>query len=202
MALGDIFQLAAVYDVVGAAGEIVNVYNYRQTVYDGFSGDFPEADLLANIFGASLVANLVPALSTSISLNRVDFFIVNKPTVGGTAPIGVTGSAIIQMLPIRSAPVIKKVTGARGRSFQGRNYLPPLTEDVQDAGVISPSMITVLDVYANALLVLDDAGFINQWQQTIYSSTLSTPPTLFVDTLVVDVIVNNRLGTIRGRQNV
>lgn len=202
MAVGDILQTTAVYDVVAADGELANIYHYRQTLYDGFSTDFALGDLLANLFGALIAVNLMPALSTSITLDRIDFHYVNKPTIGGTAPQAVVGLVVTQLLPLRSAPVIKKITGLRGRSFQGRNYLPPLTEDVQDGGVLSAGIVTGLIAYAGSLLTIDDGGMINQWQQTIYSATLSTPPTIFVDTLVEDIVVNPVLGTVRGRQEV
>jgi len=201
MAVNDIFAMSMVYDVVGGSGEFVNVLHFRQTAYDGLSSQSAIGISFSGLVDLIAQAHYLPTLSTSITLDRIDWFIVNSPLVGGSSASGVAGAIATELLPLRSAPVVKKITELRGRSYRGRIFLMPELESNCAGGVLTPARIGFLQPYVDALLSISD-GAGNTLQSTVYSPTLSTPPTSYLDNIVQSHQIQAVMGSIRGRQEV
>jgi len=202
MALDDVFECAVTYAQPGADGELVNVLHYRQTTYDGVSSITAMGDLVSAQIIAGLDGNYMTSASDTLTLERVDWFAVTDPTFGGSVVSGTVGIIVSEALSIRSAPVIKKITAQRGRKFQGRWFMPTVTEDQQTRGIMNATIIGVLEGLAATLRVVNDGPEDNIFQMTVYSRKLSTPPAIVVDTLVTGFVVNPVLGSVRGRQKV
>lgn len=200
MAVDDIFESTWRWDA--NSENLVNVVHYRQTVYDGSTNNPALCVLLLQAVEAIMISHWKPTGSTAVTLEGLDCFVVTDPTSEGTEPASVTGDAIGDLVPIRSAPVGKKNTVLRGRSFSGRLFLPPITEAQQAGGVIVGAHRAILDTLLENLRILTD-GAGNTWRMTVYSPTLSNPPTdVFVDTVCQSIIVQVNLGSIRRRQEV
>ncbi len=202
MAVNDVFELAVTWDIPGADGEVVNVLHYRQTTYDGVSSSSAMGNLVAQEVIDQLVTFYIPDLINTATLERVDWFIVNDPIFGGSVVSGVAGLDVSEAVSLRSAPVVKKVTELRGRSFQGRLFLLPPGESRQVRGIISGAFITILNTLMSQLRIVNDVAVNNVFQMTVFSRALSVPPGLVVDNTVQSFFVNPVMGSVRGRQSV
>lgn len=198
MALDDLFHITVVYDVVGAKGEMVNTHVFSQTVWDSVTNRTDLNIELIDIVGDYYVADLMPLLSSQITLDRVEGYIINADIVGSQQVYTAAGTVGGDLSHIRTSPIVNKLTGLRGRSYRGRNYLPPLVEASVASGIISGGALADLQAFFDDLIDLSD-GLGNEWKATVYSPTLSDPPTTYVDTPITSYSVNSKMGTVRGR---
>lgn len=202
MAVNDVYQIAAVFNNPNADGDIVNVYHYRQTSYDGVSSEVAMLISCMNFLEQELAANYMPLVATDFTFARLVGFIVNNPIYGSTLSSGTAGSAAGEYLPIRTAPVATKNTSLRGRSYRGRLYLlPPMEADQNGGGWITSAKAAVQGVLDN-LLELVDVVQGNTFKMTVYSAELSTPPSLIIDNVVTSITLKQVFGSVRGRQRV
>ncbi len=201
MALNDVYQASIIFSHPQADGPVVNVVHYRLDLIITPRNEESYCGQLSGEIVTLAVAGIIPSLTANWELEEVVCFNLNQPQFQASTPSGVTGSNVSPNdLPIRSAPLISKRTGLRGRSFRGRMYLPSITEESQQAGEIIPAEIVILDAYGASLINIVTAGDLNQFNLEVYSPTLSTPPTIIVATPVATMTTNGVLATIRGRQ--
>ncbi len=200
MAVDDIFLASAVFDVTNASGEVVNTHQYRQTVWDSSKNRVDLCKIITDAVGAAYEDDILGDMPASVVLNRVDCFVLQG---GGLAEnsttYGTAGSILTDMMTVRSAMIINKLTGLRGRSFRGRNYLPPIPEAQQGSSIVLAGFVTSVEGLYDTLHQVDDlAG--NEFIMAVYSPTLTGIDTENpVSNDVVSFQVNNRLGSIRGR---
>lgn len=121
-------------------------------------------DTLANWASISLA----PLLSEDWSLTRtvgLDLTTANGPRV--EEPGSATGGVAGESAPNNVAACVSFRTGARGRSYHGRNYVPGIPNSVIDLNAMSP---TFLNDLAGAYLTLIGAGtFVPGWQWGVLS---------------------------------
>lgn len=202
MASDDVLELSTIWDITGADGEVANVIHYRQTKFDGTSSQSSLGNSLSSLVIDIFEADLLPDLSDQITLERIDWFYVTDPVFGGSQASAQAGGQLDELVSLRSAPVIKKITGLRGRSFQGRLFLPPVTENDQTRGILNTAIKDIFQTTLDNLRVVQDFGNLNNWTMTVFSRALSTPPSVVVDNTVSSYVINPNMGSIRGRQAV
>lgn len=200
MAINDIFQLAIKF--VHGSDSIVNVMHYEQTAWDDVMTQSDLCDNVSELYTADIVLEYKPILSAAIDLVRIDTFVVNAPTASGGDATGAQGDVAGDVVAIRSAPVVTKLTALRGRSFRGRLFLPPVLEAQQASGVLNAMFISDLDDFFTAIKTLSD-GAGNVFRANVYSPTLSDPiMETFVSTQITSFDIKDIMGSQRGRQAV
>lgn len=202
MAVNDIYEIAVIYSNPNADGEMANVFHYRQTAYDTLSSDLDMLIDCMTFFQDDLEANYLPTLNSDFTLLRLDGFIVNKPLIGTSTFSSTAGGSSDEYLPLRSAPVATKTTGVRGRSFRGRSFLMPVAELDQNGGGFTGPAKAALQAIIDGWLQFENVTTTNIWKMTVFSATLSTPPTIFIDNIVQTYALRQVFGSIRGRQKV
>ena len=200
MAVNDVLELAVVYTSPISSGDMVNVVHYRQTTYDGVSSRAALGIALGNAFASAVNANYMPTVSSQITFDEVRFFYVNDPLIGGIVDQNNAGGGATDAVSFRTAPVVKKISDLRGRTFNGRMYLLPILETQQANGTITTAHLAILQTFVDSLRILSDGPVDNIWQMTVYSRKLSTPPTTIIDNTIQNFVINTVMGTIRGRQ--
>ena len=199
MAVNDIFEATLSWSIVG--NTIVNVMHWRQNVYDGSSSRPALCVLMLKEIETETLANWEPTGSDQVSLIKLEAYVVNSPTDFGAEPVNFNGALTGDVMPVRSNPVMRKLTLLRGRSYRGRMFLPPIREADQDAGTIVGAHRTALENWVDLLRNLND-GAGNTWKMCVFSPTLSTfPGGPFISTDVSSVQADLVLGGIRKRQS-
>lgn len=200
MAVNDIFQCSINWIIAG--NPAANVLHFRQNSYDGLTSRPALCVILLDMMSDSINTFYRPDLATVITLPTQDCFVINDPISSGTNTPGLTGGDASELISRRSAVVVKKLSGLRGRSFNGRFFLPAPTEGQQSGGVITGALQTVISTWLADFAQLDD-GSGNVFRLTVFSPTLSTFPSgPFIDNTVLTMVVQTTLGSIRGRQKV
>lgn len=200
MPVNDIFQSSINWDIAGEPA--ANVVHFRQSEYDGLTSRPALCVILLGLISDSINTFFMPDLGDVITLPTLDCFVVNDPLSEGATSPALTGGDIGDIVSRRTAVVVKKLTGLRGRSFRGRMFLPPPTEGRQANGEITPTYQGIIETWLTDFVQLDD-GAGNVFRFTVFSPTLSTfPAGPFIDNPVSNLIVHLTLGSIRGRQDV
>jgi hypothetical protein len=208
MAVNDIFSLFFSHTVPGAAGPIGFTHHYRQTAQvTPLTGNLLCQDVI-DAWIDTAQATYLAILPTNSTLEDIDCVQVNNNIFGAvenTAEAGTLSLAGAELVPVRSAPVVKLTTGLRGRSFRGRVYHMPIGEANNSGGTITGAPTTGIPAYyADAILITGPVSG-NEYSLTIYSPTLSDPgagPPSFIDNLVTTATLNPRMGSQRRRQTV
>lgn len=195
MALNEFYRTSAIYSHPNADGEVVNVVDYELTTIGTPSSEIVFCGELATEVGDAIVTGYLPQLSLEWSLKQVNCFNIDQPAFSAEQVFGNPGASGSDSLPLRSSVVVKKSTGLRGRSFNGRMFLPATTELEQDDGIITPALKAIIQLFVDDLIILTSPAS-NQWTMAVYSSLLSD------GTVVQNMLVRDTLGTIRGRQKV
>ena len=195
MAIGDLFRSSAIYNHPNADGDVVNIFDYVQDEEVSVLSQSAICQEIANAVGALLETEIMASLEEEWVLNRVECFGISDPTASATYVSNTAGTQTGETLPIRSAPVMTKITGLRGRTYRGRTFWPAPGEASQDGGVLLQAWV---DVFADAgeELRLYEGDQMNVYQMVVYSAKLE------IGTRVSNVIVRSTLGSIRGRQAV
>lgn len=195
MAVGDFYRVSVLYNHPNADGQVVNVFDYEQTVIDTPKTE-PQfcLELAAEVIGVT-VANFMPNITASWELAGAECFNITQPTFQGTVSSGVNGGVTGESVALRSAVVCSKKTGLRGRSFQGRSFLVAPPEVDQNAGLISGSYFVVMGDYCDALIELVLVND-NEYKLVVFSELLQ------IGTQVQTFIPSLTLGSVRGRQKV
>lgn len=122
---------------------------------------------------------------------------ITDPTEETSYSVGVRGSGITEALPPRTAPVIRKYTSLRGRSYQGRNYLPRMTEGTVTSGQLNAGAMAAITAFFDQTRFVGPAN--NPFgAEAVYSPTLSVGG-MIVSNSVQRTLVNPYIGTVRRR---
>jgi len=199
MALNDVQVMAVVFSVSGADGEIVNTHQYKLTQWSSSTTRIENLAELADFLQTQYEADLLPDLPTGVTLERIEGYVLQG---GGVASVnlavGTSGGVAGDFIPVRDAMVVNKQTGLRGRSFRGRNFLPPLSESNQNGGIVIAGFVSIVeDFYAG--IVEFDNGAGDVFNMVVYSPTLTVDTENPVTNQVSNFVVNNRIGSIRRR---
>jgi len=194
MAIGDVLRLAVVSKDNTGQNSIVNVFHFRQSavlILDTPFEDLAQAwlDQVLGVYKACMTASYEVVQLQPRSL-EVPASGIDVPVTGGTGTL--SGS---QNLPHQIAPIITWRTPFVGRRFRGRSYMPVITEDHQNDGVIDSTLTGLLEDFADAMLgmaaeTISSAG----WELVIHSVAGSA------DTPVTAYAVRPLLGTQRKRR--
>lgn len=201
MAVNEIYRASFEFTNPSADGSLFTTAHYRTSAVSTPISNSAEGQEIADDLVADVVADYLDLIEDTFTFVGVNVIGITDPLVGVSASSGSPGLLTTESLSMRSAPVVKLLTGIRGRSFRGRMFLMAPTEANQDGGVMGSAYITDLDTFMASIEVLVGASS-NVYRQTIYSPTLSTPPTIFIDNLVTEAVVNPTLGSQRSRQTV
>ncbi len=195
MAIDDFYRSTIVFTNPSADGEVVNVVDYQSTVLATPVSEIGQVGELAVEIKQTVEALLMPNLSAVWTLDRVDVFNITQPQFAATTPSGITGAVGVDSVSPRTAVIMSKKTGLRGRSFNGRMFSPSPPEDQQNNGVLEGTFVTIMQAYGDDLLVLTTPG-LNEYKMVVFSEVL-------VDgNQVIVMIVRSDLGSIRGRKQV
>jgi hypothetical protein len=146
-------------------------------------------------------ADLLASQSSLITLTGISMRGITNPTFGFDQSMALSGGRTPpgeSLVSPRTAPVVSLRTGLIGRSFRGRNFLPPPNETDQDSGFLSTTVRGLIDDYYGSLRVIVSPASSNEYSHTVYSPTLSEGGPI-IDNLVESVLVRFSMGTIRGR---
>lgn len=154
MAIGDVWRMTILGEVVGQQQQ--NVLHYQTLIpRDGDDDDLPALILIAQEYVAPLYE---PITTAEWILREIQIRGVTHPTQGADVVIDQPGVNVGQLLPLQSAPVLSLKTGLIGRSYRGRLYLPTITEDNAQAGVIEEPFYTTLGTFGTNLLQIQRPG--------------------------------------------
>lgn len=163
-AVPDVARFALVHDD-SAAHTAINIFYYRNATQWGL----PELITACNTLGAAWAAQVLPLMSASSRLLRIE-------ARGERAPVDVSyqlslspplsGGAVGQPLPLQCAFCVTHLSGFTGRSARGRTYFAFLTEDQQNAGLVSGSQAAA---YVGALEYIKDQMSNIGWTHVIVS---------------------------------
>lgn len=203
MAQGDVIALRLRAQQTSGANAIENVLHYQITEVGGASDGSVEASRIATALSAVWNQHWKAYTPSIFTLQPVDYWGIDRPTIGGSAGDPIPGTlAANALLPFRSAVVVKKSSGMRGRRRQGRMYVGPVGEAHQEAGVIIAGYVANVKAYVDALKVLTGEG------GTSAALCIDSPanpgagrPDRIVS-VVTEMQIRSNLGSQRGRQAV
>lgn len=195
MAIDEFYRTSAVYTNPFATGEVVNVVDYQLTLESTPVSEFGNCAELAAEVRQATEALWLPEQGSDWTLDRVDCFNIDQPQFSGTSISGVSGGIIGEVVSTRTAIVVAKKTGLRGRSFNGRMFLISPRELNQSGGTITPAYEAIVQSFVDDLIILTTPG-VNQYKMVVYSTVLVT------GNIVTLMIVRSDMGSIRGRKQV
>jgi hypothetical protein len=203
MAVGDLAEVAVIYDDAARGDVLVTTFGFKALTSGATRAG------LASAFKTALVKNtsggLLSATSTLISSGRLTV----RDILPGTgveeelAYTAVAGTLASDMLPPQVAPLVSWRTSLAGRSFRGRTYMPPATEDAQVNGFASAGLQSGYALLVtNMLAVFGPAGSNPDWQFVVISRRHNGAPRVPpIGTPVTVGIVRPVLATQRRRNN-
>lgn len=142
-----ICEIRAIYEADGQT--IENVYHVRKDALTKWTTG--ELDAMATTFSNWHIANVIPLLSTAITLTEV--ILTDLTDLTGlrnvyAQEINNVGTHNNPMLPLSVTKALEWFTGNRGRGVNGHLYWPSFTEDqVTNDGVLD----AIMDDVKNAL---------------------------------------------------
>jgi len=206
MALGDLIAIVQPFEYPDNIEAAVIVNHYEQTQANDIGQSDQEAYReAANSFAAKIVGlnSNVRWWFTGVKLMEPRFYGVTKPTIGGVGSPPTLPAGTGEGLSLRSAIVVQKLSANRGRSYQGRMYLPCVSEVRQEQGILDETFEAQLQTALLNLSTINSAGLASpEFQWRIYSPTLSAAQGSIVATPITRLNVRGVLGTIRNRQRV
>lgn len=141
MAVGDLYNLTIYISSTSSSG--ILVLSYRQ------SSGANDADTLqsaCDFFVANQLLKLRDCLADEVDLNRVDMHSVfGAQEIPGINPIiALPGLRPGDALPFGAAAVATKITDAPNAKFNGRYYLPGISETDQTDGKLETAILALL----------------------------------------------------------
>ena len=194
MAIGDVYRLSAVWQHAVSGDVNVNVFHFMQQ--DALILDTPQDDLVGRFIDEAVTAYRA-CVSSGMELTVIQFRTLEVPASGTDYPqTGLAGTLSgSSNLPPQMSPIISWRTPFIGRRFRGRTYMPKITEEHQNDGVIDASMVTALENFADAVLAMAAPSVeFSGWQLVVHSVTGS------VDTAVTEYIIPTGLAVQRRRK--
>lgn len=149
MADGDIMRLTARWQDAGN-NTVVNTFHFQQV---GATAGDPLATLAGDFLSTQATAYKLPVSSTWLfNLIRVEDVV---PGTAASYELVVSpaqaGSTVGDALPPQDSAVLAVKTALKGRSFQGRNYMPPTGESTQAAGAWISAYLTNVEAFAASM---------------------------------------------------
>ena len=169
-------------------------------------GTMTEAQLYTAI-SALLEPSLSAALSITYLADNTYVRFMDDPLRLRTANAnGIVGAVTGDRLPNFNAVVTRKYTYGRGRSFRGSNHWGPIAESQTLLDNLTAGAFTLWHDVDLALLSLVNVATPDgsTWTLCVLSQTLSnltSSPSLFTGSLIRDVLLNHRLGTMKRRKD-
>lgn len=201
MPVNSVYRITARFTAPEADGEMNFNVHYRMTANISPVSEIEEATELGQAFNNDVSLNYMSLVPDDVTFIGSYVVGISNPQIGVLVNTSTGGGGGLNPLPYRSAPVLKFLTGTRGRSFQGRIYLMTIDESQQTSGVMLSTYITSIETFAASLLTQIGLVTTNEYSLTIFSPTLTgTGPV--VDNLVTARQLNPQLGSVRSRQNV
>jgi len=141
MALNDLYNLTIFLSGPASSGSIV--LGYRQ---NGGSNGPNTLQSACEFFVANQALVLRTALSTECTLREVQ---MHQVSVGNEIPgiestAGLVGTRVGNSLPWGAASVLTKITNAPNAKFNGRVFIPGISEDDVLDGIITSALATIL----------------------------------------------------------
>ena len=164
MAVGDIFKASFVH-TLGLGQEAVFTMHYNQLLTT-----FPDAEpeSLANMIWDASDGTYQQFYPASTILDRIEIRqVTGSPLQFFNLVLGEVGTMSGQQTAPQDAPLVSWYTSQLGRNQHGRIYLTPITESVQDAGVLSNTVQDSIQEWAEGLISLSDA-LLTTWQLVVY----------------------------------
>jgi hypothetical protein len=208
MSVNDVTKLAFIHSMAGADGDIIVTHHYRQTQANALTQTVASGvEALVDAWQAQAQGDWLDSQSDRLVLQSIQARSITDPTVGFDVAVGVAGDLDpvgLGTTSLRVAPVVSLRTGLIGRSFRGRNFLPPPNETDIENGILEAPLIALIDAYYDSALTLTDGQIptASLWTMTIYSPTLSLAGGAVLDNLVTTHLTRAVAGTQRGRQRV
>lgn len=201
-------MLELVYDVPvattdGSEQHVVNIWHLAGNPSNPGGVDVAAVgNSFAGIAAAQLVNLIHPDyIGGEVSVRMLDDPTALKIVLGASF----TGTAAGDRLPTLAAVVVQLHTNARGRCFRGSKHFAPISEDDTDGDELTAGKHTDWTNQMVALLTnlpaIDGNG--NEFDLCVLSrnnSVLVGPSPSFVYTLVDDLPVNLKIGTMRRRK--
>ena len=195
MALNDVYKVSCVFSNTKADGDMVITHHYALAFINTGLSEAGYCEQIAQALKADYETHYLPLISNKYTLERVDAFNVTQPQFQGTSASGTDGSiAGADLVSLRSAIVIAKKSGLRGRRYNGRMFMLAPTEAQQADGDIISSLQTSLQDFCDDHLIKVVAGNLNEYNHIVWSDKFS------IGTPVETYIVRATLGSQRGRQ--
>lgn len=187
MALGDTYKVRLRGTMRGQSVE--TGFHISQILSDGDAAD------LAGSVVASVMPLVLAATSVEVNWNEVVVSDVRSAADGGLASVTlpltqpnpglVTGDA----LPNQNAMVIGLRTGRKGGRYNGRMFVPGISETTTLNGNITGSQLTALQALASGLITLyGPSGTEPNYRIQIYSPPSPPPPPVKTPAVRVGVI--------------
>lgn len=203
-AVPDLFRVRIEYTgFVNVSGSLFNVLHYKDVaaVSQNLSNDDVAVIMAAAVtsFWNTVGTGGSAALRTYYDSGQPSSVFVknlNKDTIEASRPTTASpGSDASQQLPAEVAEVIGLGTALGGRSYQGRVYLPPASESVNNVGLILAAFATDAKAAFDSWLRRFAGNNLdtNEMDLCVYSRKLD------VATLVTTTRVNSTFDSQRGR---
>jgi len=150
MAVNDLYELTIYMSSTSAHARIV--LGYKQT---GRSNDAETLKSACEFFAVNQLLVLRNCLALDVDLNELQ---MHQVTVGNEIPgihpfIALAGLRTGSSLPFGAAAVATKITDAPNSRFNGRYYLPGISEDDQDDGTLNAAILALLVLWNAQILV-------------------------------------------------
>lgn len=203
-AVPDLFRVRIEWTgFLNVSGSLFNILHYKDTA--GVSHDYTNQDVADEL--ATAVASFWNTAGTGGAATTRSHYDtgqpatvyarnLNKDNIEASAPTGAgAGSATAQQLPAECSVVCTLGTAIAGKSYRGRVYLPPPSEDVNNVGVVLAAYLT------------DVKAAFDTWLRSSTGNNLQTADLdlcvysrkLDVATLVTSTRMNNTFDSQRGR---
>jgi len=200
-AVGDVYEVVQTWHCGLASGDIANVLHYVVIASEQGKTDQDFASMLSTGLHNAWSAHLTPTYSNQLTFAHVAVVGLSTPTFRADFPFSTAGSNREQLTSIRAAPVVTKRSSVRGRRFNGRMFMPPVTEDSQANGSLTTGQLNAINSYLGVIkeISTSDTGTADL---AVYSRAQSEAQGRIVATLVTTATTRAILGTIRGRRRV
>lgn len=197
MAITDYYRATARFSNAFADGYMVTTLDYYMLQEDAIISENAICAELAELIADSLETDYLSLINDEIVFVDVQVFNITQPQYSGSHTVNEPGTeTTTEALAMRNAPVVKKLSGLRGRSYNGRNYWMAPPELYQNQGVITTAYRASLVAMMDNLKTLQDTGADRTYVLSVYSDKLAT------GVAVQSHVANATMGTLRGRQKV
>jgi len=177
MSVGDIYRVALLQRVSTSA--VVNVFHYRTTVSVGLVEE--EVQAVGEAVAEDCLTAWEAANHSGVVWDTVSVRGVTNPTLGADITVNGQGNQAGTLLPFQTSTECLWRTGLFGRSFRGKSFWAPSTEENQQNGVIAQAQLDLYDALADSLKSVDFLSFsgLFRFELGVYSRTLTlfTPVT-------------------------